>query len=534
MKRQATVHRTAVSNPPAASSIPSPLQIRALLVVILATAAFLRFYQLPTFPEGIQIDEAMNGSNILQILETGEFHIFYPENMGREGLFINLQAVASSVLGNEPWVLRTVSATFGVLTVWTTYLLVTELFSPIVGLLSSFLVATSFWHLMLSRMATRAIAAPFFFTLSMYLLISAMRLTRSGQPFIRRMLAAGAVYGLGFHTYTAFRVSPAVFGLVLLYYFFASRKERWTASFWKGSLIFVAAAFVVVLPLVMYFIGHPAAAAGRASQVLVFNRAQNPAMEIASNVWKTAQMFFFEGDHSGRHNYNARAELFLPAAILFALGAGAALASVMGAIRKATLTRPVCTYALLLGWIAVAAIPAILSGEGVPHALRSSLMIPAVFALAAVGGEYAWNWSRGALPAAARTSVLAAFVLLMIYDPYHTYFDLWANHPDTPGHYSMPLVRLAEEYNRLPASMPRYIAVTATGPSANGIPVLLMPFTYLTRSYTEKEQQATNIRYITPQNLIVPPGTDVKTRSFCQVAQAAVAGAPFTCLNLRY
>ena len=55
------------------------------------------------------------------------------------------------------------------------------------------------------------------------------------------------------------------------------------------------------------------------------SRFVNPAMEIASNVWKTALMFFFEGDHSGRHNYNARAELFLPAAILFALGLGVAV-----------------------------------------------------------------------------------------------------------------------------------------------------------------------------------------------------------------
>src|SRR5215831_8422619 len=134
MKRQAAVHRTAVSKSPAADRFPSPVQMRALLVAILAVAAFLRFYQLPTFPEGVQIDEAMNGSNILQILETGEYHVFYPENMGREGLFINLQAVASSILGNEPWVLRSVSATFGVLTVWTTYLIAAELFTPWIGL----------------------------------------------------------------------------------------------------------------------------------------------------------------------------------------------------------------------------------------------------------------------------------------------------------------------------------------------------------------------------------------------------------------
>src|SRR5437879_2885381 len=125
-----------------------------LALAILLVAAFLRFYSLPEQPHGIQVDEAMNGANILQILETGRFQVFYPENMGREGLFINLQAAASYFLGNEPWVLRTVSALFGVLTVWTTYLLISTLLTVRIALFASFFVATSYWHLMLSRMGT--------------------------------------------------------------------------------------------------------------------------------------------------------------------------------------------------------------------------------------------------------------------------------------------------------------------------------------------------------------------------------------------
>src|SRR3954470_4976051 len=73
---------------------------RYIALAILLTAAFLRFYALGTVPRGIQVDEAMNGSNILQILESGKFQVFYPENMGREGFFINLQAIASYFLGN--------------------------------------------------------------------------------------------------------------------------------------------------------------------------------------------------------------------------------------------------------------------------------------------------------------------------------------------------------------------------------------------------------------------------------------------------
>jgi len=96
----------------------------------------------------------------------------YPENMGREGFFINLQAIASYFLGTRAVGAASRSALFGVLTVRTIYLLVSALLTVRIALFASFFVATSYWHLMLSRMGTRAITAPFFLTLALYLLLS--------------------------------------------------------------------------------------------------------------------------------------------------------------------------------------------------------------------------------------------------------------------------------------------------------------------------------------------------------------------------
>ena len=70
----------------------------------------------------------MNGNNALEALETGDFKIFYPENNGREGLFINIQALSLKVFGAEPWALRIVSAIFGFLTVLGLYFLARILF----------------------------------------------------------------------------------------------------------------------------------------------------------------------------------------------------------------------------------------------------------------------------------------------------------------------------------------------------------------------------------------------------------------------
>ncbi len=98
----------------------------------------------------------------------------------------------------------------------------------------------------------------------------------------------------------------------------------------------------------------------------------------------------------------------------------------------------------------------------------------------------------------------------------------------------MTPVMLADRFNHAPRSLLKYVAVTSTGPSANGIPVLLMPFTYMTRSYTEKQQAETNIHYLTPQNFRLAAGVNPAGKTFCQAVQESLPRESVTCLNLRY
>src|SRR3989344_3174657 len=84
-----------------------------LLLAVLLLGGFFRFYEITEIPLGLYPDEAMNGNNALEALATGDLKVFYPENNGREGLFISLQAVSIYFLGNEPWALRIVSAILG-------------------------------------------------------------------------------------------------------------------------------------------------------------------------------------------------------------------------------------------------------------------------------------------------------------------------------------------------------------------------------------------------------------------------------------
>src|SRR3989344_3088031 len=100
----------------------------SVLLGIIALGAFFRFYLITEIPLGLYPDEAMNGNNALEAIATGDFKFFYPENNGREGLFINIQALSLRAFGNEPWALRLVSALFGTLTILGIYLVTKELF----------------------------------------------------------------------------------------------------------------------------------------------------------------------------------------------------------------------------------------------------------------------------------------------------------------------------------------------------------------------------------------------------------------------
>lgn len=495
-----------------------------LIVGILALATFLRLYHSPSAPPGLHHDEAMNGNNCLENLETGHFSVFYPENMGREGLYINVAALFVRFLGNTAWALRLPAAIFGVATVWGVYLLGRELFSPPIGLLAAFFTATSFWHLVFSRLALRAIAAPMFLTFGLYLLLVGMRRARDGRPAIGTMLLAGLVYGLGFHTYIAYRATPVLAGVVLLHGYSCLRQQGRTGAFWLACLSFCAATAAVCAPLALYFIQHPYAFVERAWQISVAHNP-HPVWEVVLNTWRTARMFFRRGDLDWVHNRPYRAEVFWPVATLFALGIVVAVVELWRRGRSRREGR--FPYVLVFVWMVVAAVPAILSDWILPNALRSILLIPPTFILAAVGSDRACSFLSARVPRAILGPLAIGLLLVLAYEPYHTYFDGWACDPRLVAAMETGGVRVAEKVNALPRGTPKVIAVRGAGPMHNGLPVEALPIQYLTRSYTRSQQQSAHIRYVSLRTFSAPPGVD-----FCQAASASLpGGAAVFCLE---
>lgn len=478
-----------------------------LLVLIVIIAATLRLYHLESAPPGLYPDEAMNGNNLLEAIHTGDYKVFYPENNGREGLFMNIQSFFVSATGlREPWVLRLPSALFGILTVLGLYFLAKELFSKEVGLLASFFLATSVWHIIFSRIGFRAIMAPAFAVWGIYLLLRAMKRWKFGENSFVYATIGGVVYGLGFYSYIAYRVTPVLVLFIMVFFLVCAKEHKHFLRLLRNCAVFAFSALLVVLPLGMYFATNPGTFFGRTSQVSVF-AGESPVKDLTSNILKTAQMFNFEGDGNARHNPPGRSQLFWPVGMLFIIGIIAGLIAIFRNRWRRWLTEDTLGYWTMFLWFGLAAAPVVISNEGLPHALRAILMIPPAVVFAALGGRWLYRILKPRLHTRFLKPILYFLLTLLILEAFSTYFVLWARNPETAGAFNQNYVDLGHELNTLPDDLPKYVIVEAGGGDVRGLPMPTQTVMFLTDTFLPEQRAQKNIYYILPgEENKIPPG----------------------------
>ncbi|MBI3255809.1 MAG: hypothetical protein HYZ63_02460 [Candidatus Andersenbacteria bacterium] len=212
---------------------------------------------------------------------------------------------------------------------------------------------------------------------------------------------SGVAFSLGFYTYIAYRMMPAV-GLAMLFLLVLAsfhpkigfphvRRYGWQ------TLVGLLTAVLTFVPMMWYFGQHPDAFIGRAGQVSIFS----PALQqkygggtLAGTLWysvkETVQSFFVgQGDLNFRHSVPGRPLINPLVSFLFLLGLVWAVVGCFSMVRRMIAGKEIhltFAHAYLVMLFVAMLVPVVTTAEGMPHGLRSAGVVVPVFILAGMAG----------------------------------------------------------------------------------------------------------------------------------------------------
>lgn len=453
------------------------------IIAIVGLAFFLRIYDINHIPAGIYPDESVNGTDAINAIESGNYQLFYENNYGREGLFINLQAFSILLFGNTIFGLKIIPILFGTLTALGTYLLARELFvSRFGGIIASFLVAVSYWAINFSRIGFRANFVPLLLVFSFYFFFAGLRLKKNWL-----FVTSGLLFGLGLHTYIAFRIAPLVL-IVLIPALIAIRK-KFLQTYWKFALIFIFSAFISAAPMLWnFFISNPEHFESRSNAISVLSSEVNHG-----DFWGTLTRSFslalakyiVWGDQNWRHNHPPYPILDPVSSFAFVVGFCIALYKVISITMRRALNndraRDLVIFLFLLTWFFALLAPEFFTSEGNPHALRSIGTIPAVYILAAYPILLAWRRLRKSTGQIMASCIV--FFFLGIAGAWNTYnyFGAWAQTPESHSAFDERYTQIAYYLNVADASNHLYVITNGHGRDMDdGFPVSAHVIEYFT------------------------------------------------------
>jgi 4-amino-4-deoxy-L-arabinose transferase-like glycosyltransferase len=385
-----------------------------LLALVMLLATGLRLWQIDTIPPGLDYDEAANGVDALYVL-AGDRPIFFTGNNGREPLFIYIIAGAFGLFGPSTLAMRMISVLGGIATVLGIYLVGRRMFNPPVGLIAAFLMASSFWHISLSRVGLRASLLPLLEIAVLYCLWRGLQ-----QRSLRWFGLSGAMIGLVGYSYLAGRLAPVWLGAFLLaaMLFRPWRLAMPIRRYLTGVGVLAFCAFLVFAPIGWYYIHNQEQFFYRSTSV-VSTGAPNP--EPLQDVVNTLLMFTITGDPNQRRDLPGRPVFDWIQGIAFYAGAILALAR---------WRRPEGILCVLVTGVML--MPGMLSTDS-PHFLRTVGVLPAIMPLAAISiweiavrardmsGRYQQRWSCPAV-----VCLVGAAILWGSVTSFYDYFWRWA------------------------------------------------------------------------------------------------------------
>ena len=405
-------------------------RVLLLLSAIILLATFFRFYRLSEVPAEMTSDHAEKILDVQDVLD-GKWPIFFPRNTGREMFQFYLTAgiIRLTGLPNSHLSLKTGTAIFGLLAVPFTFLLGRFLYGNMTGLLATFFLAVSHWHVAITRVGLRFPFTAAFVTPLIFFLLRALKNNRRND-----WLLAGLFLGVGLHTYTAMRIAPllcaALVGLKLLLDGFRKKTgkpiegtDAWTMAFWTNGFLAFYLATLLLLPLIRYTLEDP-----QGVWIRSMSRAQGDtaltlpeaATQFLENLKNAMLMFNYQGDVVAVNTIPDEPVLGIVSGGLLILGLAYLVWHLLahGDVRSAVLL--ICVFFLLLPSILSLAYP-----HENPSVVRTGGAIPFVMIMAAIplatillrlrSGSFRVDEPLAAL-------VVTSLILLAVFDNYTWYF----------------------------------------------------------------------------------------------------------------
>ena len=350
----------------------------AVLTLILA-ASVARFIALEQSPPGFYVDEAAGAANIMSMSRTAtsadgtRWPLFANALAGgyTTPVYLYFGALWVKVFGTSVASFRAIAAFFSVLTIGGIYLIARSLYGHRAGLLAALVAALSPWCFQFSRIAWDPPLAPCFLVWGLYFFVRSSKIADS--------IVSAVLMTVSMYSYPPLRAQVPLLVPALLWL-------RWKyldpGRIALGT--FCVSGILAAYPLLVRTLSGEIQ--GRYRDLSIFNPqflnyvGSHSALSIAGIFWRNLQahlspaFLLVSGDVNLRHSSQFCGEMgWLD---VFALGSGLALVIVSWLQSrdhpKVPGKAPLLPVLLVWLWGFVAGlIPAALTWEGLPHALRS-------------------------------------------------------------------------------------------------------------------------------------------------------------------
>ncbi len=241
-------------------------------ILLFVTALMLRGLATAQFPDTFSGDEGSSGLHAALYLNGEASNILTVGWFSFPGLFFAVQAATIALFGQTIEALRLFSAFGGALAVVALYFMGLIFFDRITAVLAAIYLAASHYHVHMSRVGLNNIWDSFFGVVAFAGLWHGWKTGRRSS-----FLLCGLALGMGQYFYVSMRVLPILFAI------WAAAAFIWKRPLFMrrlpGLISTAVISFVTVLPLGIFFWGHPNEFAAPLNRVTIWGPWLNQMME---------------------------------------------------------------------------------------------------------------------------------------------------------------------------------------------------------------------------------------------------------------